>query len=289
MQLDVESLRTFAAVLDTGGMTRAAEQLNLSQSAVSWKIKRLEERVGRDLLIREGRSLRASRDGEELLAYARTIVDAHDEAVVRLSSSELSGRLRLGATEEVSTACIGSVLGRFNRVHPGVTIEIVVARGRHLQERLERGQLDLALLQVSPDDLRPDDAVLWLDEQLWIAAPDWTYDEGTVPLVTFGEQGFYRPLAESMLREAGIDYRVAFSGPSSASVIAAVEAGFGVAMLSSRSVTDAAVIPWPRGCSLPALPIVHQVARVAAGVSSEIVTELLIDLSHEFGELDPPR
>ena len=81
MHLDVESLRTFAMVLETGGMTRAAEKLDLSQSAVSWKIKRLEERVGRDLLIREGRSLRPSRDGEELLGYARTIIDAHDEAV----------------------------------------------------------------------------------------------------------------------------------------------------------------------------------------------------------------
>lgn len=53
MQLDVESLRTFATVLDLGGMTRAAEALDVSQSAVSWKIKRLEEKVGRDLLIRE--------------------------------------------------------------------------------------------------------------------------------------------------------------------------------------------------------------------------------------------
>ena len=99
MQLDTESLRTFATVLDTGGMTSAAQQLNLSQSAVSWKIKRLEERVGRDLLVRDGRSLRPSRDGQELLVYARAIIDLHDEAVARLSSSELTGRLRLGATD----------------------------------------------------------------------------------------------------------------------------------------------------------------------------------------------
>ena len=69
MQLDVESLRAFAPVLETGGMTRAAERLGISQSAVSWKIKRLEERIGRDLLVRHGRSLRPSRDGEELLRF----------------------------------------------------------------------------------------------------------------------------------------------------------------------------------------------------------------------------
>ena len=116
MQLDTESLRTFATVLDTGGMTSAAQQLNLSQSAVSWKIKRLEERVGRDLLVRDGRSLRPSRDGQELLVYARAIIDLHDEAVARLSSSELTGRLRLGATEEVSAEHVGNAASRFDRV-----------------------------------------------------------------------------------------------------------------------------------------------------------------------------
>ena len=126
MQLDVESLRTFTTVLDLGGMTRAAEALDISQSAVSWKIKRLEEKVGRDLLIRDGRTLRPSRDGRELLDYARTIVATHDEAVSRLESSELTGTVKLGTTEEISAARMCDVLARFNRIHPGAMIEFVV-------------------------------------------------------------------------------------------------------------------------------------------------------------------
>ncbi|MGI9597383.1 MAG: LysR family transcriptional regulator [Acidimicrobiales bacterium] len=288
MQLDTESLRTYVAVLETGGMTSAAAQLGISQSAVSWKIKRLEERVGRDLLVREGRSLRASTDGEQLLPYARTIISAHDEAVARLSSSELTGRLRLGTTEEVSADCVGAVVGRFNRIHPGVTIEVVVDRGQRLQDLLDRGRLDVALLQVTPDDERPGDTRLWQDDQRWISSPEWTYDEGIVPLVTFGESGFYRPLAEELLAEAGIKHQIAFSGPSSASVIAAVEAGLGVAMLSSRSV-GGEVIEWPRGQTLPALPIVRQVARAAKGQPSDIVAELITDLVQELGELGDGR
>lgn len=284
MQLDVESLRTFIAVLETGGMTSAATELEISQSAVSWKIKRLEERVGRSLLVRDGRTIRASSDGQELLPYARTIVSTHDEAVARLSSSELTGRLRLGATEEVSADCVGAVVGRFNRVHPGVTVEVLVDRGQRLQDGLDGRRLDLALLQVSPDEERPGDTLLWEDQQLWICSPEWTYEEGPVPLVTFGESGFYRPLAERMLSDAGIGYQVAFSGPSSASVIAAVEAGLGVALLSSRSV-DGDVIVWPRAESLPPLPPVHQVARSADGQPSEIVAELIADLTLEFREL----
>ncbi|MCP5030301.1 MAG: LysR family transcriptional regulator [Actinomycetia bacterium] len=284
MQLDVESLRAFATVLDTGGITRAAEELNLSQSAVSWKIKRLEERVGRDLLVRQGRSIRPSRDGHELLNYARVIIDAHDEAVARLTSSELSGRVNLGATEEVSAECVSAVLGRFNRVHAGVTIEIHVDRGQRLDEMLRAGDLDLALLQLDPEDWQDTDTHLWTDERQWISAPDWTYDTGTVPLVTFGETGFYRPLSERILRAAGIPHRVAFSGPSSASVLAAVEAGLGVAVMSGRSVVGD-VIPWPRAQKLAALPPVYQVARVAAGAQSPVVTELLGDLEQELGEV----
>ncbi len=284
MQLDVESLRTFVTVLQTGGMTSAAAQLGISQSAVSWKIKRLEERVGRDLLIREGRTLQPSSDGQELLSYARLIIATHDEAVARLSSSELTGRLRLGATEEVSADCVGDVLGRFSRVHPGVTIEIIVDRGQRLQDLLVKRSLDVALLQVTQEDERQGDVRLWRDEQLWISSAEWTYDEGMVPLVTFGDSGFYRPLAEQLLGAAGIEHRIAFSGPSSASVIAAVEAGLGVAMLSSRSVTGD-VIEWPRAATLPALPSVHQVARAATGQPSEVVAELIADLTQELSEL----
>lgn len=284
MQLDTESLRVFAAVLDTGGMTSAARRLDMSQSAVSWRIKRLEERIGRDLLIRDGRALRPSHDGQELLGYARTIVNLHDEAVARLTSSELTGRLRLGATEEVSTELVGNAVGRFDRVHPGVTIDILVDRGHRLEELVSRGELDVALIQVSPTDLRPDDTPLWEDDQVWICAPDWTYDQGTVPLVTFGEHGFYRPLAEQLLSSADIDYRIAFSGPSTASLLAAVEAGFGVALMSSRSVAGN-VIAWPRGKVLAKPPPTHQIARAAPGPRTEVVAALMADLSTELGEL----
>ncbi|MEM9651133.1 MAG: LysR family transcriptional regulator [Actinomycetota bacterium] len=284
----MESLRAFVAVCETGGMTRAAERLGLSQSAVSWKIKRLEERVGRDLLIREGRSIRPSRDGSDLLTYARQMIETHDAAVARMAGSDLSGRIRLGATEEVSAACLGPVIGRFDRIHPGVTIEIIVDRVRNLEELLTGGGLDIAVLQIYPEDQKRGDILLWVDEQRWITAPDCAYDEGVVPLVTFGKGGFYRPLAERVLRQAGIPHRIAFSGPSSASVLSAVESGLGVAILANRSI-DGAVTDWVRAESLPDLPPIHQVARSSPGERSPIVAELLSDLEDALYEPLPEQ
>lgn len=283
MQLDVESLRTFLAVLDSGGMTRAAERLGVSQSAVSWKIKRLEQRVGRELLIRHGRSLRPSRDGEELLRYARTIVETHDEAVARLSGAELTGRIRLGATEEISAHSLSPAIGRFNRIHPGLKIEIHVDSSRTLDDRVSAGELDLVLIQVALDDCGPTDTVIWADEQRWISSPVWTYPDGPVPLVTFGVDGFYRPHARRLLRRAGIESWVAFSGGSTASIIAAVEAGVGVAAISGRSVSGD-VIDWPRADAMPDLPPVYQVARLAPGETSTEVAELLADIEQVLGD-----
>ena len=81
MRLDIESLRTFRAVVDSGSVTHAASQLNLTQSAVSWKMKRLEERLGSPLLVRDGRNMTLTELGSELLVHAEQIVSAHDDAV----------------------------------------------------------------------------------------------------------------------------------------------------------------------------------------------------------------
>lgn len=283
MQLDVESLRTFATVLDLGGMTRAAEALGISQSAVSWKIKRLEEKVGRDLLIRDGRTLRASRDGRELLDYARTIVATHDKAVSRLESSELTGTVKLGTTEEISAARMCDVLARFNRIHPGATIEFTVDSSSRLDEMLDRGDLDVAVLQVMPDERRTTDTILWRDSLVWVCAPDWTYETGVVPLITFGDGGFYRPLAERALQDARIPFTISFSGPSAASVIGATEAGLGVAVLAAGSV-DGELIPWPRAGQLVDLPLSCQIARSSPGETSQVAAELISDIVSELGE-----
>ena len=112
VQLDVESLRTLIAVLDWGSMTRAAQQLGMSQSAVSWKIKRLEQRVGRPLLIRDGHDLRPTRDGSALLDDARSIVEIHDRAVQRLSSPEFTGRIRVGLTSLMGNKALSCRDGR---------------------------------------------------------------------------------------------------------------------------------------------------------------------------------
>ena len=273
MQLDVESLRTFLAVLDHGGMTAAARELHTSQSAVSWKIKRLEERVGRQLLVRDGRTLTPSFDGRNLIDDARTIVQTHDRAALRLQGSELSGTVQLGADEEVATSHMAEVLGQFKRHHPNTAIEFVIDASQRLPAKLDRGQIDVAVFQVGADDVLASDDVLWTEQLYWMTGLGSPHNNGPVPLITFGDDCFYREIAQPILEAAGLEYRIVFSGQSSSAVRAAVEAGLGVAILSTRYL-EGDMVAWQPSLPVEPLPEVYQVARTAPGPREPVVDAL---------------
>jgi len=284
IQLDTESLRTLLAVLDHGGMTRAAEHLHVTQSAVSWKIKRLEERVGRPLLIRDGHTLRLTRDGRALLADARELVALHDRAASRLAHSELAGAVRLGSNEEVDPARMAALLGRFTQTHPAATIEFVIDHTERLASAIDAGDLDVVIVQVDDDSLRATDTILWTDRLHWVVSPEFHDDPGgTVPLITFGEHCFYRALSEPHLAAAGIDHRVAFSASSIGGVRAAIAAGLGVGVLGRRYL-DAEITTWPAAARLPELPVIHQIARAVPGESAAVADVLVEAIADELRE-----
>jgi DNA-binding transcriptional LysR family regulator len=122
IRLDIESLRTFKAVLEHGGVTRAAKSLNLTQSAVSHKLARLEERIGRPILVKNENGFTTTSDGQGLLQYAERLISLHDEAAEHFRSSELAGKIHLGATEDATSKKLSTVLGRFGRVHVNVSL-----------------------------------------------------------------------------------------------------------------------------------------------------------------------
>src|SRR6516225_6161893 len=117
-RLEIDALRALCAVRNHGGVTRAAEALGLSQSAVSHKIRRLEMSLDCQLLGRKSGSPAFTSAGEELLEYAGRILGIHDEALLSLSKTSLSGRISLGLTEDTACTDLARILGRFRRIHP---------------------------------------------------------------------------------------------------------------------------------------------------------------------------
>ena len=260
-----------------------ATQLDMSQSAVSWKIKRLEQHVGRPLLVRDGHDIRPTLDGRELIADARDIVAVHDRAVARLSTSKLTGLVRFGTNVEMTASNVAELLSRFNVVHPGAKIEIVSNGSFELIRALDRGQLDVATLQVVAAEQRPGDQVLWTDTQKWVTSWAWPFDGDEVPVVGFSPPCACYPDALAALDRAGVAHHTVFTGAATEVVRQAVSAGLGVAILS-ESLIDDDVVEWRRGNELAPIELAYQVVRAAAGERREVADALVRMLVDDLDE-----
>src|SRR5918999_4075352 len=150
--LDLTALRSFAAVADAGGVTRAAAQLNLTQSAVSMQLKRLEEQLGLSLLDRSARSIALTAQGEQLLAYARRLLALNDEAWGRLTHPSFEGEIDLGVPHDIIYPHVPGVLKRFAAEYPRVKLRLHSLYTSGLKELFARGEMDLILTTESAVD-----------------------------------------------------------------------------------------------------------------------------------------
>src|SRR5690242_9897015 len=144
--LDVDQLRTFIAIAETGSFTRAAEVVHKTQSAVSMQMKRLEERIERPIFARDGRASKLTDDGQRLLDYARRIVNLNMETVAAFSDAALSGRVRLGVPDDYADRYLPEIMARFSRVYPAVELSVICEPSSDLLERIDSNEIDLAIV-----------------------------------------------------------------------------------------------------------------------------------------------
>jgi DNA-binding transcriptional LysR family regulator len=231
--ISTDLLRTFAAVADTGGFTRAAARVNRSQSAVSQQIKRLEEEAGGPLFLR-GASLSLTPRGERLLAYARRILRLHDQALAELAEPEMAGLVRLGASEDYAVRFLPEILEGFARSHPNVEVHVRCEPGARLRRRLEEGKLDLAVCQMhEPAEGRE---VVLHEPTVWIGSPaHQVHRLSPLPLAVYHRGCHVRSWAAAALEAMGRPYRIALSSPSISAIRAAVQAGLAVAPVPRSS------------------------------------------------------
>ena len=144
--IDVDQLRTFIAIVETGSFTKAAEVVHKTQSAVSMQMKRLEERLGKPIFARDGRASKLTEDGERLLDYARRIIKLNVEALAAFDDAELTGRVRLGVPDDYADRYLPEIMARFSRSYPGVELTVMCEPSVELVERIDGNELDLAII-----------------------------------------------------------------------------------------------------------------------------------------------
>lgn len=145
VNLPMNLLRSFVAIVDAGSMLSATEQVFVTQSALSLQIRRLEELVDQTLFAREGRRLALTPAGELLLTFARRLLDMHDEAVLAVSSQELAGPVRVGMVQDLADPLLAGALKSFAERYPNTRVFARVAGTAELLTMLDRHQLDIAV------------------------------------------------------------------------------------------------------------------------------------------------
>lgn len=231
--LQIDWLHCLVAVVDAGSLSAATVQLHRSQSAVSMQLKKLEDAVGHRLLERGARRLELTEQGRTLLGYARRMLDLQAEAQAALQPAVLSGRVRLGVPDDYAATYLTPVLRRFAPRHSGVEIELNCEQSTALIPRVERGELDLAL--ISRDHARRG-RLLFHEPMVWVCTPLlelWRRDP--LPIAVYEDISLARRGAIHALALQGRRYKVVYHSSSLAGQLAAVESGLAVAALTQCS------------------------------------------------------
>ncbi len=229
VNLDMALLRTFVAVVDLGGVARAAQRVGRSQPAVSLQLRRLEETTGAPLFQKNGRGLALTEGGDVLLAYARRLLELNDETVTAVTTLRLAGSVRLGISQDFADGWLTKILARFARAHPSIVIEVKADRNAVLLDALARQQLDFALTFGDKNARGAID--LGRVPMVWIGSSDRSWQGADrIPLVLFEPPCEFRRVAVQTLEAKRMPWRLAFSSPSLSSQWSAVEAGLGVSV-----------------------------------------------------------
>lgn len=248
--MTLEQLRIFLAVAEQSHVTRAAEQLHLTQSSVSAAVAALEERYGVKLFNRVGRGIELTDAGRLFVPEARAVLEKAAEAARLLKdlSGAPSGHLSIHASQTVASYWLPSRLMAYHERHPQVDVAMSVGNTKSVAEAVLAGRADLGVVEGRIDKSALAIKKVGEDRLVLVVGQRhrWRHSQGLLPGDLF-ETGWImrdkgsgtRAVLEEELRRLGVspsELQVVLELPSNEAVIAAVEAGTSAAVLSLRAV-----------------------------------------------------
>ncbi|NLH81566.1 MAG: LysR family transcriptional regulator [Phyllobacteriaceae bacterium] len=279
--LDLDQLKTFVAIAETGSFTRAADRVAKTQSAVSMQMRRLEDRIGKPIFARDGRGSRLSEDGERLLVHARRLLRLNDETLAVFREAELSGRVRLGTPDDYADRFLPEILARFAASNPRAEVTVVCAPTPNLVEAITAGELDVAIIthvrEKGPAEIIRREPLLWVGSQRHAA-----HELDPLPVALGRPTCDWRRAALEGLEAAGRRHRLLYVSWNSTAVGAAVLAGLAVSVLPESALRPGMRVLGERE-GLPRLPMV-EIGLVRSREPASTVVEALI--GHVVSSLD---
>jgi DNA-binding transcriptional LysR family regulator len=278
--IDIDQLRTFIAIAETGSFTKAAEVVNKTQSAVSMQMKRLEERIDRPIFARDGRASKLTEDGARLLDYARRMVKLNMETIAAFSDTGLSGRVRLGVPDDYADRYLPEIMARFSRAYPGVELSVLCEPSIDLLKRIDANELDLAI--VTNCESKRASETFRRERLLWVTSNRHpTHMEERLPLALGRPTCSWRRMAIEHLEKVRRPFRILYTSSNAGAVAAAVLAGLAVSVLAEsglrpgmRVLTPAEGFPALPTCSIGLVRNPHESTALADALAEHIISSL---------------
>ena len=285
--MELRQLRSFIAVAEDGVISRAAQRLHLTQSALSRQIKALEEDLGVTLLERSAHSVKLTQEGEVLLKEGRGVLERADAAVTKVRASGKAVLLRVGYAPTLTAGILPLAISAFTQKHPRVRVELLDLSSTEMRTGLDQGSLDV-VMTVKPAKL--DEAIHWesLLQEAWCVAMSPNHPlsakKSIAPanldgarMVLFSQQEYpeYWQRVTSWFKSHGMNALIAGEYDGANSLASAIEAGLGVALVVERMACS-----FPRLSLKPLKPEPEPVC-IAAGVSaarrSDVILQVFVE------------
>ncbi len=242
--MNIESLRSFLAFVETGSFTRVAQQTYRTQGAISMQMKQLELELNQSLFTKQGRAVVLTREGKQLVSYARKIVSLHDEAVSQFQSE--IPLLRVGCPDDFANTVLVPLLNIIHQQCPKKRLQITTCSTSKLRQLFDNGELDLAVITRQANS---DEGYFLLKSQgVWIGNSD-LLDKPVLPLVLYEADCRIRSGAIDSLEKSNIAYQIISESDSATAILAQVDAGIGLCPTTLPSIGNR-----PPITTLPNLP-----------------------------------
>ncbi len=277
--LDLTALRAFVTVAETGGVTRAAGLLHVTQSAVSMQLKRLETSLDLALLDRSTRRIGLTTQGEQLLAYGQRLLALNDEVYARLTDQAFEGELVLGVPADIVYPHIPTILKHFASEYPRVKVHLISSFTNLLKRQFDAGECDVIL---TTENHTPSQATcLGTQPLIWVGAPDGVAWKTRPLRIAFENACLFRAGVQQALSDAGVDWEMAVNTDSTRTIEASVMADLAVHACMSGSMPQH-VEPIDHSGQLPELAVFNVNLYVGNGARAALAQKLAELITHIY-------
>lgn len=284
--LDLDQLQTFCAIADCSSFTQAARRVHKTQSAVSMQIKRLEERLGQPLFVREGRSIHLTREGEELYALARRMLRINAEIVDIFSDTDLAGSIRFGVPDDYAVRLLPVVLSSFQRTHPKIAVDVKCMASEDLLDGMRAGRFDLIVF--SQGTMQEFGELFRMEKMHWVGSHGGVaMASDPLPLACGPTTCCWRADSIDGLNRIGRDYRIAYTSSDATSISSAVLADLAIGVLPESAIQHGMKVVDDEG--MPRLRDAQIALMRGSHAYGGIYDALATHVVEEMGNLDAPE